>query len=97
MNNDLLSDLSSSFNPSNDFKEIQAYEENGVKIALKFRDVSQITLEATKTGFDAVREFVFQAAVPKSMRLELLPASSSEITGQDDKITQVMKVHNVNL
>ena len=105
----LLSDLSSTSNSSPSIassvpglEPIQAYNDNGVLIMFSFAEAplnGQLTvnLQATNSNAAPVTEFVFQAAVPKSMQLELLPASTSTIEPMGmNTLKQTMKVSNPN-
>ena len=82
---------------------IQAYSDNGVLIMFNFveEDVAAskltVELQATNSNAAPVTDFVFQAAVPRSMQLELCPATTSTIEPLGmNTLTQTMKVSNPN-
>ena len=55
-----------------------------------------MTLQAS-AATSTVTDFTFQAAVPKSMQLELQPASSTTVEVHNPTpVTQIMKVRNPN-
>ena len=74
------------------------YEKNGVKIVFNFvkpGETGQITinLTATSDATTSISDFVIQAAVPKSMQLQLEPPSGSTLP---PVINQVLKINNPN-
>ena len=74
------------------------YEKNGVKIVFSFvkpGETGQITinLTATSDATTSISDFVIQAAVPKSMQLQLEPPSGSTLP---PVINQVLKINNPN-
>ena len=78
---------------------VTAYEANGIKVSLFVKssntpNLISLTLEASNINHSAVKDFNFQAAVPKSMQLELFEASSTTIPPSGGKITQELKVNN---
>ena len=97
-NMDILSGLSSmpstktASNPT-----LNAYNANGVNVNLVIEENAncevKICMEATTGQPVDVTDFMFQAAVPKSMTLELREASSTVIS-LGEKVTQQMKVGN---
>ena len=83
---------------SSNIPPLTVYEKNGVKIVFSFvkpGGPGQITINLTATG-DATTtasDFVIQAAVPKSMQLQLELPSGSALP---PVITQVLKINNPN-
>ncbi len=75
------------------------YEQNGLSISMHFGEIGgggpvNITLEAINNNSAPISEFTFQAAVPKSMQLELQLISSPSIPPSGGKATLQMKVQN---
>ncbi|NWU94450.1 GGA2 protein, partial [Upupa epops] len=66
---------------------LTVYDRNGVKAMLHFSrdpapgrpDVLVMVLSLLSTSAQPVKDIVFQAAVPKTMRIKLQPASGSEL------------------
>ena len=83
---------------SENIPALTVYEKNGVKIIFGFvkpGGTGQITinLTATSDATTTVSDFVIQAAVPKSMQLQLEPPSGSILP---PVINQVLKINNPN-
>ncbi len=84
------------------------YEQNNLKLVLHFakdspvQNVHIIVLSATSTNMaSALKNFSFQAAVPKSMKVKLQPASRSDLPIYNPilpptAITQIMLIANPN-
>ncbi|KAK3862477.1 hypothetical protein Pcinc_031662 [Petrolisthes cinctipes] len=77
---------------------IKAYEKNGIKLDMTFEvheALTTINMLATNTSQAQVTDFLFQAAVPKSLQLQMLNPSSTTMA-PDTTLTQVIKVNNPN-
>jgi AP-1 complex subunit gamma-1 len=105
LEDDLLGGLGSSFSSSLSSSHIPAaaatvaYNANGILVSLESSGPSggpsvTLTLQARNSNAATVTDFVFQAAVPKSMQLELLPASGSAMDPLSGSLTQVLRVSN---
>ena len=97
-----VNDLFGSLNPPKPASTLSmsVYDKNNVKIVFEFEKglgQGQITvrLAATTVSPTPLSNFTVLAAVPKSMQLELLPPSSSTLSGHQP-INQVLKVNNPN-
>ncbi|XP_022247312.1 AP-1 complex subunit gamma-1-like [Limulus polyphemus] len=82
---------------------LTAFEKNGLKLDFSFEkpvDNPQmiiILLSATNQTPTPMTDFLFQAAVPKTFQLQLLPPSGNVIPPSTDKgVTQTIKVINPN-
>ncbi|XP_027198587.1 adaptor protein complex 1, gamma subunit [Dermatophagoides pteronyssinus] len=82
---------------------ITAFDKNGLKIVFQFERCADnpltisITMIATNTTDQPMNDFLFQAAVPKSFQLQLMPPSSTIIPANNNgSIKQVIKVVNPN-
>lgn len=89
--------------PAAAIPSITAYEKNGLLLTFSFGASSSsgggpatMTLHARNVAAGAVSNFVFQAAVPKSMQLELQPPSGQTLAPMGGTVTQVLKVNNPN-
>lgn len=87
---------------NNNIPSVTAYDQNGLNIVLAFLNGPPVdsgvtmTLQAT-AATTTVTDFTFQAAVPKSMQLELQAASATTVEAHSPTpVTQVMKVNNPN-
>ncbi|GFO23522.1 ADP-ribosylation factor-binding protein gga3 [Plakobranchus ocellatus] len=91
--------------PAPNIASIQAYEKNGLKVMVHFAadrprpDVVTMVVSSMSTNPSPVSGFVFQAAVPKTMKVKLQPPSASEFPAFNPilppaAITQVMLVAN---
>lgn len=77
---------------------IKAYEKNGIKLDMTFEvqeALTTINMLATNTTQMQVTDFLFQAAVPKSLQLQMLNPSSTTMA-PENTLTQVIKVNNPN-
>jgi len=72
-----------------------AYEKHGLRVVFTFptATATAITLLAHNLTGSSIQEFVFQAAVPKSMSLQLFPPSSPTIP-PGGSVTQQLEVNN---
>jgi len=72
-----------------------AYEKHGLRVVFTFptSTATAITLLAHNLTGNPIQEFVFQAAVPKSMSLQLYPPSSPTIP-PGGSVTQQLEVNN---
>jgi len=72
-----------------------AYEKHGLRVVFTFPTsaATSITLLAHNLTTGPIQEFVFQAAVPKSMSLQLFPPSSATIP-PGGAVTQQLEVTN---
>lgn len=82
----------------NSIPSLSVYDKNGVSIVFNFErpsETGQITvnLTASNDATTSVSDFVIQAAVPKSMQLQLEPPSGSIMP---PVINQVLKINNPN-
>ncbi|XP_076358207.1 AP-1 complex subunit gamma-1-like isoform X2 [Tachypleus tridentatus] len=80
---------------------LRVFEKNGLKLDFTFERPSDnlqmtvITLLAKNETSDPLCDFLFQAAVPKTLQLQLLPPSGNVIPANNDGcVTQVIKVLN---
>ena len=94
---DIFGTVASSGTPTN-IPSLSVYEKNGVSILFNFvksSETGQITinLTASNDATTSVSEFAIQAAVPKSMQLDLEPPSGSNLP---PVISQVLKIRNPN-
>ncbi|KAG1648991.1 AP-1 complex subunit gamma-1 [Nymphon striatum] len=88
---------------SNSLPEITAFEKNGLKITFSFSkstentDMVIITLVASNSTSHDMSNFLFQAAVPKTFKLQLQPSSGNIIPPSNSgNVSQVIKVINPN-
>ncbi|XP_045138658.1 AP-1 complex subunit gamma-1-like isoform X2 [Portunus trituberculatus] len=75
---------------------IVAYDKNGMKLDMTFEiqdSVTTINMLATNTSLAQVTDFLFQAAVPKSLQLQMMTPSSTSMA-PSATLTQVIKVNN---
>lgn len=89
---------SASTGTSKNIPPLAVYEKNGVSIVFNFAKPSEaglitINLTASSDATTSVSDFVIQAAVPKSMQLQLEPPSGSVLP---PVINQVLKINNPN-
>lgn len=84
---------------------ITAYDKNGVKVILHFAkdsprpDITVMVVSVMSTNTSPVAGFVFQAAVPKSMKVKLQPPSATDLPAYNpilppSAITQIMLLAN---
>ncbi|XP_074599124.1 adaptor protein complex 1, gamma subunit [Brevipalpus obovatus] len=88
---------------SSSIPSIVAFDKNGLKILYDFQkdpsDPKNLTIhmKASNSNVHPITEFLFQAAVPKSFQLQLLPPNSSLIPPNNSGLVeQVIKVTNPN-
>ncbi|XP_038215171.1 AP-1 complex subunit gamma-1 isoform X2 [Zerene cesonia] len=75
---------------------VTALERNGLRVELHVRrggETAAITMRAHSTAPAAITDFLFQAAVPRTFRLDMMSPSGSVLTPQGE-ITQLLKVTN---
>ncbi|KAL1140211.1 hypothetical protein AAG570_000143 [Ranatra chinensis] len=95
---DFLSDPISTVQSSDD---LIAYDKGGLRVGYTLQKVGDspnttvINVAASNTTLTPFTDFVFQAAVPKSFQLQLLPPSGTVIPA-GGLITQVLRVTNPN-
>ncbi|KAB7504360.1 AP-1 complex subunit gamma-1, partial [Armadillidium nasatum] len=78
--------------------KMTAYDKNGIRITMSFdrADTSTIiNMTALNSSSAHITEFLFQAAVPKSIQLQLLTPSSSTMS-PNATLSQVIKITNPN-
>lgn len=87
----------------NNIPSISAFEKNGLKLRFSFEkslDNPQsviILLTATNETPNPMKDFLFQAAVPKTFQLQLLPPTSTVIPPSNSgNIQQTIKIINPN-
>jgi len=85
--------------PAAEVPPLTAYEKHGLRVVFTFPHVNPttttITLLAHNLTNGPIQDFVFQAAVPKSMALALAPPSSPMIPA-GGSVTQQLEVSNPN-
>lgn len=86
--------------PASDTPSLVAYEKHGLRVVFTFpanngATATLITLLAHNLTNSPMQDFVFQAAVPKSMSLVLAPPSSPTIPA-GSSVTQQLEVNNPN-
>ena len=98
---DLLS--SNNLNGHSSIPSLVGYNKHDISITFHFdrpalsnSSVVNMNLQIVNTSSSPVSDFSLQAAVPKSMQLEILAASSTEIGANGGSISQVLKVNNPN-
>ncbi|XP_045515049.1 AP-1 complex subunit gamma-1 isoform X5 [Pieris brassicae] len=75
---------------------VTALDRNGLKVELHVQrggETATITMKAHSTADTAMSEFLFQAAVPRTFRLDMMSPSGSVLMPQGE-ITQLLKVTN---
>ena len=97
---DLLSNNLNGHSSNNSIPSLCGYNKNDISITFHFDrpDLNSINmnLNIVNSSPSLVSDFSLQAAVPKSMQLEILAASSTEIGANGGSISQVLKVNNPN-
>jgi len=92
-------DTTSISTPAAEVPPLTAYEKHGLRVVFTFPSVNPttttITLLAHNLTNGPIQDFVFQAAVPKSMALALAPPSSPMIPA-GGSVTQQLEVTNPN-
>jgi len=86
--------------PTSNVPSLVAYEKHGLRVVFTFPtnngvSTTAITLLAHNLTNNPIQDFVFQAAVPKSMSLVLAPPSSPTIPA-GSSVTQQLEVNNPN-
>ena len=82
-----------------ELQNVTAYDKNGLRVDFSFdRPVDNpnlviVTLTASSSYGSTVSDFLFQAAVPKTFQLQMMPASSTVINS-GSPVTQVMRILN---
>ncbi|XP_069185793.1 AP-1 complex subunit gamma-1 isoform X3 [Procambarus clarkii] len=77
---------------------ITAYDKNGIRLDMAFdvqESITTINMLATNNSGAQVTDFLFQAAVPKSIQLQMLNPSST-IMAPTTSLSQLIKVNNPN-
>ncbi|XP_064120986.1 AP-1 complex subunit gamma-1-like isoform X6 [Macrobrachium nipponense] len=77
---------------------INAYDKNGLRLDMTFEvheSMTTINMQATNNTGVQVTDFLFQAAVPKSLQLQMLNPSSTSLA-PSGTLNQVIKVNNPN-
>ncbi|CAI6345181.1 unnamed protein product [Macrosiphum euphorbiae] len=80
---------------------VTAYDQNNLLITLLVErdqmniDSNTVNMTAYNSGTFTINEFLFQAAVPKTFQLQMLPPSSNVIE-PGSSLTQLMRVSNVS-
>ncbi|VVC33779.1 Hypothetical protein CINCED_3A007376 [Cinara cedri] len=80
---------------------VTAYDQNNLLITLLVErdqmniDSNTVNMTAYNNGSFTINEFLFQAAVPKTFQLQMLPPSSNTIE-PGSFLTQIMRVSNVS-
>ena len=95
-----LDDLLNNVNHEKQIPSIVGHNKNDINITFHFDPPSPsgllvMNLNIVNEGSSPVSEFYLQAAVPKSMQLEILAASNTVIEAKQS-IKQVLKVNNPN-
>ncbi|XP_005091938.1 ADP-ribosylation factor-binding protein GGA1 [Aplysia californica] len=91
--------------PAPGIPSVTAYEKNGLKVVVHFGkdrprpDVLTMVVSSLSTSSSPITGFIFQAAVPKTMKVKLQPPSASDFPAHNPilpptAITQVMLVAN---
>jgi AP-1 complex subunit gamma-1 len=85
-------------NQQKEFPSIVAYNKNNLKIDFSLqRELTTITIQLTVSNHSGadMTNFVFQAAVPKSFQLQLLPPSGNLVSANNmGVVTQTIKLNN---
>ena len=83
-----------------EWQSITAYEKNGLRVDMAFDRPADnpnlviATLTATPSPYGpSVSDFLFQAAVPKTFQLQMMPASGT-LVSSSNPVTQVMRILN---
>uniref|UniRef100_H2ZPK1 AP-1 complex subunit gamma n=1 Tax=Ciona savignyi TaxID=51511 RepID=H2ZPK1_CIOSA len=79
---------------------VTAFEKSGLLIKFQFEregNVLNVNLTATNSNPQNINDFVFQAAVPKSFQLQMLPPSGNSIgPSNSNAVTQTIRLNNPN-
>ena len=96
-----LDDLLNNVNNVSKVPSFVGYNKNDISITFQCDRPSPsglivMNLNIVNTGSIPVQEFYLQAAVPKSMQLEILAAPKNSMEAHGGSISQVLKVNNPN-
>ncbi|XP_018019345.1 AP-1 complex subunit gamma-1 isoform X2 [Hyalella azteca] len=84
---------------SDEYGSLTIYERNNLRLVMTFQrqdSLTTITLTATNSSTSCnITDFLFQAAVPKSLQLQLLTPSSTSLAPAAS-LTQFIRVNNPN-
>ncbi|XP_017886696.1 AP-1 complex subunit gamma-1 isoform X4 [Ceratina calcarata] len=100
-NNFLVDGLLDSSSIQNDTPTMVVLDKAGLKITFRLEkppsinDLLVISMSAHNSGNAMLTDFLFQAAVPKTFQLQMLPPSSTVIP-PSGQVTQVLKVSNIS-
>lgn len=99
-NNNMMMNNTNGGSGSSSIPNLVGYNKHDISITFQFDRPSPtglvlMNLRVVNSG-DSLSDFALQAAVPKSMQLEMMPASSTEVGSNGGTITQVLKVNNPN-
>ncbi|XP_014204576.1 AP-1 complex subunit gamma-1 isoform X2 [Copidosoma floridanum] len=102
ISNYLVDGLLNSSSPiQNEASSMVVFDKQGLKITFKLErsmenpDLLVINMLALNSGSSQITEFLFQAAVPKTFQLQMLPPSGT-LLSPSGHVTQVLKVANIN-
>uniref|UniRef100_A0A8D8S5N1 AP-1 complex subunit gamma n=1 Tax=Cacopsylla melanoneura TaxID=428564 RepID=A0A8D8S5N1_9HEMI len=98
--------ITSIISPSDNSKDskssstVKAYDNHGVVISLLCDEtqdggVTMVTMQATNDNLSSVSDFLFQAAVPKTFQLQMLPPSDTCIA-PGNIVTQTLRIVKAN-
>ncbi|KAK7075299.1 AP-1 complex subunit gamma-1, partial [Halocaridina rubra] len=93
-----FNNISSPVSQQSSIPGINAYDKNGMKLDMTFEvqeSLTTINMQATNNTGSQVTDFLFQAAVPKSLQLQMLNSSSTTLA-PSGTLSQVIKVNNPN-
>lgn len=75
---------------------VRAFERNGLLVefgAVRGGDTATLTMRARSSSTSTLTDFLFQAAVPRTFRLDMMSPSGTVLTPQGE-ITQILKITN---
>nr|XP_002131404.2 AP-1 complex subunit gamma-1 isoform X2 [Ciona intestinalis] len=79
---------------------VTAFEKSGLLIKFQFErdgNILNVMLSASNSNAQDLNEFIFQAAVPKSLQLQMLPPSGNLVgMNNSNVLTQTIKLNNPN-
>ncbi|XP_002131404.3 AP-1 complex subunit gamma-1 isoform X2 [Ciona intestinalis] len=79
---------------------VTAFEKSGLLIKFQFErdgNILNVMLSASNSNAQDLNEFIFQAAVPKSLQLQMLPPSGNTVgMNNSNVLTQTIKLNNPN-
>ena len=82
-----------------ELQNVTAYDKNGLRVDFSFDRPADnpnlviVTLTANSSYGSTLSDFLFQAAVPKTFQLQMMPASST-VVSSSSPVTQVMRILN---